>query len=71
MVGDRGLMLATRDAGASWRKVDSGATTTLRAVALAAPDTVYVAGDGGLARASIDGGRTWRRLGGPALDWTS
>jgi photosystem II stability/assembly factor-like uncharacterized protein len=71
VVGDRGLMLATRDAGATWRPVDSGATTALRAVALAAPDTVYVVGDGGLARASLDGGQTWRALGAPGLDWTS
>ena len=71
VVGGRGLMLATRDAGATWRPVDSGTTATLRAVALAAPDTVYVAGDAGLARASFDGGQTWRSLGAPALDWTS
>ena len=69
---NRGLMMSTRDAGATWRVLDPGVTSTLRAVALAAPDTVYVAGDGEVARASFDGGRSWQPLAGaPALTWTS
>jgi photosystem II stability/assembly factor-like uncharacterized protein len=71
VVGERGLMLATRDAGSTWQVMDSGVTTTLRAVALGAPDAIYVAGDGGVARASFDGGRSWRPLVTPALPWTS
>jgi photosystem II stability/assembly factor-like uncharacterized protein len=71
VVGERGLLLATRDAGATWQVMDSGVSTTLRAVALAAPDTVYVAGDDGMARASFDGGRSWRSLAVPAQSWTS
>ncbi len=75
VVGDRGLMLATRDAGTTWRVAELGVETALRGVALAAPDTIYVAGDGGVARASFDGGQTWRSLdqpaGQPTVDWTS
>jgi photosystem II stability/assembly factor-like uncharacterized protein len=71
VVGDGGLLLATRDAGVSWRVVDSGVTTPLRGVALAFPDTVYVAGDDGAARASFDGGRNFRTIATPALAWTS
>ena len=71
VVGDRGLLLATKDAGVSWRVVDPGVTTTLRAVALAAPDTVYVAGDDGVARASFDGGDSFQTIATPALGWTS
>jgi photosystem II stability/assembly factor-like uncharacterized protein len=71
VVGERGLLLSTRDAGKSWQVMDSGVTSTLRAVALAAPDTVYVAGDEGMARASFDGGRSWRPLAVPAQNWLS
>jgi photosystem II stability/assembly factor-like uncharacterized protein len=71
VVGENGLLLATGDAGTTWRVVDSGVTPTLRAVALALPDTVYLAGDDGMARVSFDGGRSFRTLATPPLSWTS
>jgi photosystem II stability/assembly factor-like uncharacterized protein len=71
VVGNLGLMLATADAGATWRMLDAGVRTTLRAVALAATDSVFAVGDGGVFRVSGDGGATFRGVAAPALDWTS
>jgi photosystem II stability/assembly factor-like uncharacterized protein len=71
VVGSAGLMLATNDAGATWRVLDPGVRGTLRAVALASTDSVFAAGDGGVFRVSTDGGASFRGVAAPALDWTS
>jgi photosystem II stability/assembly factor-like uncharacterized protein len=71
VAGDGGTLLATEDAGATWRVVDSGVKTRLRAVALPAQRTVYVAGDEGLLRMSTDAGVTWRAVASPLVTWTS
>jgi photosystem II stability/assembly factor-like uncharacterized protein len=71
VVGASGLLIATADAGGSWTVLDPGVKATLRAVALAAPNTVLVAGDDGVARISPDGGKHWRSLATPNLSWTS
>jgi photosystem II stability/assembly factor-like uncharacterized protein len=71
VVGARGLLIATGDGGVSWNVLDPGVTSTLRAVALSAPNVVLVAGDDGVARISPDAGRHWRALPAPALTWTS
>jgi photosystem II stability/assembly factor-like uncharacterized protein len=71
VVGARGLLIATGDGGVSWNVLDPGVTSTLRAVALSAPNVVLVAGDDGVARISPDAGRHWRALATPALTWTS
>jgi photosystem II stability/assembly factor-like uncharacterized protein len=71
VVGSSGVILATTDAGRTWRVQDPGDGQTLRAVALAATSTVYVAGDGGLFRLTVDGGQSWRTLAAPAQAFTS
>ena len=60
VVGSSGVILATIDAGKTWRVQDPGNGQTLRAVALAATSTVFVAGDGGVFRVTVDGGQNWR-----------
>ena len=71
VVGARGLLIATGDGGVSWNVLDPGVTSTLRAVALSAPNVVLVAGDDGVARISPDAGRHWKALTTPPLTWTS
>jgi photosystem II stability/assembly factor-like uncharacterized protein len=71
VVGSSGVILATIDAGKTWRVQDPGNGQTLRAVALAATSTVFVAGDGGVFRVTVDGGQTWRDLTAPAQAFTS
>jgi hypothetical protein len=63
-------VIATDDTGATWARRDSGTTSTLRAVALAATETVFLAGDGGVFLSSHDGA-TFVRLPAPARDFTS
>jgi photosystem II stability/assembly factor-like uncharacterized protein len=71
VVGSSGVILATADAGQTWRVQDPGDGQTLRAVALAATSTVFVAGDGGVFRVTVDGGQGWRMLAAPAQSFTS
>jgi photosystem II stability/assembly factor-like uncharacterized protein len=71
VVGARGLLIATGDGGVSWNVLDPGVTSTLRAVALSAPNVVLIAGDDGVARISPDAGRHWKALATPPLAWTS
>ncbi len=71
VVGSSGVILATVDAGKTWRVQDPGDGQTLRGVALAATSTVYVAGDGGVFRVTADGGQSWRTLTAPPQAFTS
>jgi photosystem II stability/assembly factor-like uncharacterized protein len=70
VVGSSGVILATADAGKTWRVQDPGNGQTLRAVALAATSTVFVAGDG-VFRVTVDGGQSWRDLTAPTQVFTS
>ncbi len=68
VVGEGGTLLRTFDGGDSWEVIDLGTTATLRDVAAAHADIVYVAGDAGLWR-SPDSATTWALLPGSAGAW--
>lgn len=68
VVGEQGLMLRTFDGGDSWEAIELSTTRTLRDVAAARPDIVYVAGDQMLVR-SIDSGDSWTEVAVPAASW--
>jgi photosystem II stability/assembly factor-like uncharacterized protein len=71
VVGDDGTLLATGDAGVTWRAVDSGVKSALRAVALPARNYVFVAGDQGVLRLSRSGGLDWQTIQAPPVTWTA
>jgi photosystem II stability/assembly factor-like uncharacterized protein len=71
VAGDEGLLMTTEDAGVTWRNVDAGSKTRLRAVAIAEKGHVFVAGDDGLFRVSADSGATWQTVVAPGVAWTS
>jgi photosystem II stability/assembly factor-like uncharacterized protein len=71
VAGDEGLLMTTEDAGATWRSVDAGSKTRLRAVAIAEKGRIFVAGDEGLFRVSADNGQTWQAVTAPNVVWTS
>ncbi len=64
-VGDEGTILVSEDAGATWKKTDTGSTRNLRAVASGA--AVVAVGADGTALVSRDGGAPWKPVsaGGP------
>ncbi|HTM20769.1 MAG TPA: YCF48-related protein [Kofleriaceae bacterium] len=68
VVGEQGIMLRTFDGGDSWEAIDLNTTRTLRDVAAAAPDLVYVAGDQ-LLLVSRDSGDSFTEVAAPAQDW--
>jgi photosystem II stability/assembly factor-like uncharacterized protein len=62
IVGPRGLILRSVNAGATWVEVPSGTTDNLRAVAIADDGTTAVAvGARAAILRSTDGGLTWVR----------
>jgi photosystem II stability/assembly factor-like uncharacterized protein len=71
VAGDDGLLLATEDAGATWRTIDLGSKTRLRAVAVAEKGRVFAAGAAGLFVVSSDWGWTWDVIPAPSVEWTS
>ncbi len=69
VVGELGTLLRTFDGGASWDVIDLETTRTLRSVAAAGGDSIYVGGDG-LLMMSPDSGATWAPLPvDPASSW--
>jgi photosystem II stability/assembly factor-like uncharacterized protein len=71
VVGESGTLLRTYDGGDSWAALDAGTTATLRDVAAAHGEAVYVAGDGVLL-ASDDSGDHWIDLeAARGVDWRS
>ena len=70
VAGENGTLLRTFDGGESWESIDLGSTTTLRDVAAAHTEHVYVAGDAGLWR-SPDSGDTWAALPAGDTAWRS
>jgi hypothetical protein len=70
VVGELGTLLRTFDAGASWQHIDLSTTSTLRDVAAASRDVVYVVGDG-LVLLSRDSGDSFEPVEAPALEWLS
>jgi photosystem II stability/assembly factor-like uncharacterized protein len=71
VAGDGGTLLTTDDAGATWRPIESGVTSRLRALTVPSEQLVYVAGDDGVLRISADAGRTWQSVPAPAVALTS
>jgi len=61
-VGERGHILLSDDAGASWRQVPAPASTTLTAVAFADERVGIAVGHGGVILRTRDAGETWVRV---------
>jgi len=61
-VGERGHILLSDDAGASWRQVPVPASTTLTAVAFADERVGVAVGHGGVILRTRDAGETWTRV---------
>ena len=59
IVGDKGIILRTRDAGFSWEQMTSGTGQNINAIAAFDLDNIWVVGDDGLIINSINMGETW------------
>jgi photosystem II stability/assembly factor-like uncharacterized protein len=71
VAGADGLLMVTRDAGATWHDVDVGTTADLTAVAVAEHGgVVWVVGESGTILAGHDDGASWSPWPGPPLDWS-
>ncbi|MDR3687421.1 MAG: YCF48-related protein [Coriobacteriia bacterium] len=64
-VGDRGTILHTSSAGATWTAQSAATTATLHAVNFADNNNGWVAGENGRVFHTIDGGRTWNEQSTP------
>ncbi|HEY0713584.1 MAG TPA: YCF48-related protein, partial [Polyangia bacterium] len=73
VAGDEGVLLTTKDAGATWQAVDAGVRTRLHAIAIAEKGIGFVGGDAGVLRVTTDNGATWSAIGGAPANatWTS
>ena len=58
----QGRIYVTRDAGAKWVTLKTGATQTLHAIAFRDASHGVVVGDAGTILATDDGGKTWREV---------
>lgn len=58
-VGTGGVILATSNAGRTWKPQRSGVARTLHAVKAISPRTAVAVGDAGTMIRTADGGRTW------------
>ena len=61
LVGERGLVLVSRDKGASWQPIDSGYTGSYYGGLALAEGKVLLYGMRGNAYLTADGGRTWQK----------
>src|SRR5207253_644533 len=59
VVGARGIILRTDDGGKTWKDQESGVSTNLFAVAVAARDDALITGDQGRVLRTRDGGASW------------
>lgn len=65
--GERGIIVYSDDAGATWRQATVPVAVTLTALAFPSPRTGWAVGHGGVVLHSADGGETWvRQLDGVA-----
>lgn len=72
LVGDRGVLLLTRDGGTTWLEPDHPRSFNwLRGVAFGDETFALAAGEGGLILRSVDGGDSWQRVMGHAPPPTS
>jgi photosystem II stability/assembly factor-like uncharacterized protein len=73
-VGKGGVVLRSRDRGATWTRVDVGTRDALNAIWGSGPDDVYVVGAQGASLGGVfhttDGGKSWKALmGGGRTFW--
>lgn len=61
-VGGRGIILVSRDSGASWTQASVPLTSDLATVRFTAPGVAWAVGHDGVALKSSDAGRTWTRV---------
>ncbi len=61
MVGERGIVLLSDDAGRSWRQVAVPVSVGLTSVRFADAQHGWITGHGGVVLASSDGGQTWKK----------
>lgn len=59
---EQGTVHITKDAGATWLAVDTGAKTKLTSMAAVDTDHVVLVGDSGTILATGDGGKTWQAV---------
>jgi photosystem II stability/assembly factor-like uncharacterized protein len=62
MVGEKGVVLKTTDAGTTWEIKPTGTLRNLEMVWFTDAETGYVASDGGFIMKTTDGGDTWQEL---------
>lgn len=62
IVGEKGVVLKTTDAGANWEIKSSGTFRPLRLVEFTDAETGYVTSDSGFIMKTTDGGETWMEL---------
>jgi photosystem II stability/assembly factor-like uncharacterized protein len=60
-VGERGHVVWSDDAGASWTQASVPVSTDLTAVRMVSPERGWAVGHAGVVLATADGGRTWTR----------
>src|SRR5713226_4358826 len=62
IVGNRGKLLATDDAGLHFRKIALGTDLGIFAIQMADADNGFLSGQDGLLMRTRDGGKSWERL---------
>jgi photosystem II stability/assembly factor-like uncharacterized protein len=62
VAGDRGLILRSRDAGASWRSLNSPVSQNLYSIHMATNMTGFAVGAGGVILRTTNGGRSWPQV---------
>lgn len=62
VVGTRGKVLRTDDAGRHFRRIDIGTDVAVSGIQMVDADNGYLCGQDGLLMRTRDGGRTWERL---------
>lgn len=65
VVGAKGTILHSTDAGKTWVAQTSGVTTALRAISFADANIGFAGGDQGVLLKTKDGGKTWKSLRSP------
>jgi hypothetical protein len=62
VVGEKGLILSTKDAGRSWQQQVSETKNSLYGVAAANEKKVWAVGEKGTVLETSDGGTSWRKV---------
>ena len=62
IVGDRGKLLLTEDAGRTFKRIDIGTSLGIFGIQMVDDQNGYLCGQDGLVMRTRDGGKTWERL---------